>query len=287
VSGRGGRQGRARGRGGEPRERVVGGLHPVRELLRAGRPVDRILVAAGRDDVPVLADIRDLAAGAGIRVEPVDRADLDALTDGLVHQGVVALAPPFAPVPLEDVLARADAAGEAALLVALDGVTDPHNLGSIARTAEAVGAHGLLVPGRRSAGITPTGEKAAAGALAHLPVVVVTNLVRTLGQLHERGVWSLGLDGSASDELAAHPLASEPCVLVVGAEGSGLARLTRERCDALVRLPMRGHVASLNASVAAGIALYELVRQRGGTPEDRRAHRSPSTAARPPREGRP
>jgi 23S rRNA (guanosine2251-2'-O)-methyltransferase len=250
----------------EPRrdERLVAGLHPVRELLRAGQPVRRVLVSASRGSSEVLEDLRSAARAAGVEVEEVDAATIDERAAGLVHQGVLALAPPFPYARLEDVLNRATDADEAPLLVALDGVTDPHNLGSIARTAEAVGAHGLLVPGRRAAGVTPTAEKAAAGALAHLPVVEVTNLVRTLELLHDRGVWSLGLDGDADTDLADHPLASEPCVLVVGAEGAGLARLTRERCDALVRLPMRGQVASLNASVAAAVALYELLRRRRG-----------------------
>ena len=243
-------------------QRVVGGLHPVRELLRAGTPVYRVLVADTRDAGPLVAEIRALADAAHVPVEEVERRSLDEVAEGLVHQGVVAVAPPFAYATLEDVLARAAAAGEAPLLVALDGVTDPHNLGSIARTAEAVGAHGLLVPGRRAVGVTPSAEKAAAGALAHLPVVAVGNLVRALGTLSDRGVWSLGLDGDAEVALAEHPLAGEPCVLVVGAEGAGLARLTRDRCDALVRLPMRGRVGSLNASVAAAVALYELLRRR-------------------------
>jgi 23S rRNA (guanosine2251-2'-O)-methyltransferase len=241
----------------------VGGLHPVRELLRAGQPIDRILVSSSRGGSPVLADLRRAAREAGVPVDEVDPTAIDDRAAGLIHQGVIALAPPFPYARLAEVLTRAERAAEAPLLVALDGITDPHNLGSIARTAEAVGVHGLLVPSRRAAGVTPTAEKAAAGALAHLPVVAVTNLVRTLADLHERGIWSLGLDGDADTELGDHPLASEPCVLVVGAEGAGLARLTRERCDALVKLPMRGHVGSLNASVAAGVALYELVRRRG------------------------
>jgi 23S rRNA (guanosine2251-2'-O)-methyltransferase len=268
--GRGGRGRANRGDGRHPGgrdtrrgdQRVVGGLHPVRELLRAGQPLHRILVADTRDAGPLVAEIRALADAAHVPVEEVERRSLDAVAEGLVHQGVVAVAPPFAYATLEDVLHRAAAAAEAPLLVALDGVTDPHNLGSIARTAEAVGAHGLLVPGRRAVGVTPSAEKAAAGALAHLPVVAVGNLVRTLGTLSERGVWSLGLDGAAEVTLAEHPLAGEACVLVVGAEGAGLARLTRDRCDALVRLPMRGRVGSLNASVAAAVALYELLRRR-------------------------
>jgi 23S rRNA (guanosine2251-2'-O)-methyltransferase len=246
-------------------ERVVGGLHPVRELLRAGQPVRRILLARGREPSELVDDVRRLAAAAGVPIDRHERGHLDALTGGLVHQGLVALAPPFVYATLDEVLERATAAGEAPLLVALDGITDPHNLGSIARSAEGLGAHGLLVPGRRTVGVTPAAEKAAAGALAHLPVTDVGNLVRALDRLRTRGVWSLGLDGDAEAALADHPLVTEPCVLVVGAEGTGLARLTRERCDALVRLPMQGRVASLNASVAAGIALYELVRARTAT----------------------
>ncbi len=242
-------------------ERLVGGLHPVRELLRAGRPVHRILVAASRRGSDVVAEVHALARERQVPVEEVDRGELDRRAGGLVHQGVLALAPPFPYATLEDVLDR-DGVDGPTLLVALDGVTDPHNLGSIARTAEAVGAAGLIVPGRRAALVTPTVEKAAAGALAHLPVVQVINLARTLGQLHDRGVWSLGLAGDAEVELADHPLVTEPCVLVVGAEGAGLSRLVRDRCDALVRLPMRGQVGSLNASVAAGVALYELLRHR-------------------------
>jgi 23S rRNA (guanosine2251-2'-O)-methyltransferase len=251
------------GRRGIMEDRIVGGLHPVRELLRSEQDVTRLLIAVSRDPILILDEIEALAGERGIPVERHDRPVLDALTDGLVHQGVVALAPPLPVATLSEVLAAAERAGEAPLLVALDGVTDPHNLGSIARTAEAVGAHGLLVPERRAAGITPSAEKAAAGALAHLPVVPITNLARTLRELHEAGVWSIGLDGDAEVAIADHPLASEPCVLVVGAEGSGLARLTRDRCDALVRLPMRGRVGSLNASVAAAVALYTLLDRRG------------------------
>ena len=221
-----------------------------------------LLLASGREPDAATSELLDLARAAGVKVRTVERGQLDDATEGLVHQGVVAVAPPFGTVTLAQVLERAATAGEPPLLVALDGVTDPHNLGSIARTAEAVGAHGLLLPGRRTASVTPVVEKAAAGALAHLPVAEVGNLVRALGQLGEAGVWSLGLHGDAEVALADHPLAGEACVLVVGAEGAGLSRLTRERCDALVRLPMRGRVGSLNASVAAAVALYELRRQR-------------------------
>jgi len=243
--------------------RAVHGIHPVRELLRAGRPVHEVLVAVGRGQGGAVEEIAALASAAGVAVRHTDVDELERLAPGAVHQGVIALAPPFPLVDIDRLLAHAAASGRAPLLVAVDGVTDPHNLGSIARTAEAVGAHGLILPDRRSAPITPVVEKAAAGALAHLPVAGVINLVRALEALGKAGVWSVGLEGEADATLAGHPLASGPVVLVVGAEGGGLTRLVRERCDALVRLPMHGRVGSLNASVAAAVALYTLLDARG------------------------
>jgi 23S rRNA (guanosine2251-2'-O)-methyltransferase len=233
------------------------GRHPVRELLRAGRPLHLIRVAEERDADDLLDEVLALAAEARVRVEQVPRERLDELAPDLVHQGVVATAPPFPYSDLAGAIAAADRAGEAPLLVCLDSITDPHNLGAIARSAEAVGAHALLVPGRRSAGVTPVAEKAAAGALAHLRVVPIGNLVRTLQRLSaDHGIWSVGLDGDAPGAIAESRLLTEPLCLVIGAEGAGLARLTREACDELVSLPMRGRVGSLNASVAAGVALY-------------------------------
>ncbi len=243
-------------------QRVVHGIHPVRELLRAGRPVQQVVVATTRGQGGAVEEIVALAASAGVSVRHADADELERLAPGAVHQGVVALAPPFPLVDVDRLLAHAAASGRPALFVAVDGVTDPHNLGSIARSAEAVGAHGLILPDRRSAPITPVVEKAAAGALAHLPVAGVTNLVRALEGLGRAGVWSVGLDGEADVTLEGHPLAAGPVVLVVGAEGGGLTRLVRERCDALVRLPMQGRVGSLNASVAAGVALYTLLSAR-------------------------
>lgn len=240
--------------------RVVPGVHPVRELLRADAPVAAVHVAAGREDTDEIAAIRELAEGAGAAVHVVGREELDGLAGGVTHQGVVAVGPPYRYRDVDELL-NADG-GQPTLLVALDEVTDPHNLGSIARTAEAVGADGLVVPGRRTVGVTPAAEKTAAGALAHLPVARVTNLVRTLGALGDRHVWSIGLDAAGRTAVADCELFTEPLVLVVGAEGRGLSRLTRERCDLLVSLPMRGRIASLNASVAAGIALYEIRRRR-------------------------
>ena len=243
------------------------GVHPVRELLRAGRRIHEVVLAEERGTSAAVAEIERLATEAGVAVRTARPGEIERLAPGAVHQGVLAVAPTFPLVDLDRLLAHAEASGRPPLLVAVDGVTDPHNLGSIARTAEAVGAHGLVLPDRRSAPVTPVVEKSAAGALAHLPVAGVTNLVRSLAELAKAGVWSLGLDGEAEAELAGHPLASGPVVLVVGAEGDGLSRLVRERCDALVRLPMLGRVGSLNASVAAGVALYTLLAARSGGPE--------------------
>lgn len=250
------------GRSGAP-YRLVVGVHPVRELLRSSQPVLEVHVAAGRHHGAAVAEIQQLAHDRGVAA-PVG-AMLPTDAEGLVHQGVVALAPPFPYADLDEVLDTARHRGGVPCLVALDGVTDPQNLGSIARTAEATGCAGLLVPARRSASVTPGAEKAAAGALAHLPVVRVTNLVRALRQLGQHGVWSVGLDADADVDVADVDLFTEPVVLVVGAEGRGLARLTRDACDLLCRLPLLGQVASLNASVAAGVALYEVVRRRAAT----------------------
>lgn len=243
--------------------RLVVGLHPVRELLRAGAELLGIEIAEGRDGSPVLDEIVALAAERGIEVHRTDRSELDRRVGDLVHQGVVATAPPFPYASIDQVLDRLErSGGEPAFLVALDHVTDPHNLGSVARTAEAVGAHALLVPERRASGVTPVVEKAAAGALAHLPLVQVTNLARTLRELGRRSVWSIGLEADVPDSIYDSELLTEPIVLVIGAEGEGLARLTAERCDQLVHLPMSGRIGSLNASVAAAVALFEVRRRR-------------------------
>lgn len=252
---RGGGQGR-RGGGGDGGDRVVAGVHPVRELLRAGATVRRVVVDADRSRTPEVVEVLDLARTGGVRVDQVDRDDIDQMAEGLVHQGVVAVAPAFPYADLKAVLARAE--GRRGLIVALDGITDPHNVGSIARTAEAVGADAMIVPSRRASGITPTVEKTAAGALAHLPVVRVTNLVRALEQCKQSGFWVVGLDADGEVTARDCGLLDESVVVVVGSEGRGLAHLSQVVCDQLVQLPMIGRVGSLNASVAAAVAMYEV-----------------------------
>ncbi|MDX1659216.1 MAG: 23S rRNA (guanosine(2251)-2'-O)-methyltransferase RlmB [Nitriliruptorales bacterium] len=244
-----------------PSRRVVVGLHPVRELLRAGREVHEIHIADSRGGSDTLDDIVRLAGERGVVVHESPRDRVDDLGEGLVHQGVVAFAPPFRYATLDEAIAAVPD-DEPALFVALDRITDPMNLGSIARTAEAAGAHGVIVPERRAAGVTPTVEKAAAGALAHLALVQVVNFVRALRTLGEAGIWSVGLDGDAPSSLYDSPLLTEPLVLVAGSEGKGLARSSHVQCDVVVSLPMRGQVGSLNASVATAVALFEVVRAR-------------------------
>lgn len=245
-----------------PSGRRVVGVHAVAALLEADTEVRRIRVAADRRRSAALRRLLEAAERRGVPVEWCDRRTLDQLAPGLVHQGVVADAPPFPYLGLDALVARLRGP-EPALVVALDGVTDPHNLGAIARTAEAVGAHGLLLPTRRAAPVTATAEKAAAGALAFLPVVRAASLPAALRRLGEVGLWRVGLDADGPTTIYDCPLWTEPVVLTVGSEGRGLRRTTRLDLDAIVRLPTVGRTRTLNASVAAAVALYEVLRRRG------------------------
>ena len=241
---------------------LIYGRNPVVEALRAGNEVDKIYVAAGIGEVPVIEEIKRRARAARVPIQQIDRRALDRMTDGGVHQGVVAEVADFGYVTLDDLLARAGEANEPPLLLLLDSIQDPHNLGALMRTAEAVGAHGVVIPKHRAAGITPTVVKASAGAAEYLPVAQVTNLARAIDDLKKQGVWIAGLDAAgtkAYDEVDW----KGPMAIVVGAEGAGLGRIIAERCDFLVRLPMRGHVDSLNAAVAGSIVLYHAWRKRG------------------------
>jgi len=190
------------------------------------------------------------------------KPELDRLTDGAVHQGVAIQVPPYAYADSEDLLDLAESSGTAPLVVALDGVTDPRNLGAVLRSAGAFGAHGVIVPERRAAGVTAAAWKVSAGAAARVPVARVTNLVRTLDAYRSAGCYVVGLDGGGDVPIAELPFATDPLVLVVGSEGKGLSRLVREHCDAIASIPIASAVESLNAGVAAGIALYEVARRR-------------------------
>lgn len=240
---------------------LIWGRHPVDEALRSGRAVKRLYLARGLRPAEGLAQTLALAQERGVIIEEMDRSHLDLLTGTSRHQGIAARVSPLPPADVQDILDLAARRQEPPLILALDSVQDPQNLGTLLRTAEAVGAHGVILPKHRAAGITGAVVKASAGAAQWLTVAEVTNLVRALRELKEKGVWVMGLDMEgtiAYDEVDA----SLPLVLVVGSESRGLGRLVREQCDFVARLPMRGHVESLNAAVAGSIVLYQLWRQR-------------------------
>jgi 23S rRNA (guanosine2251-2'-O)-methyltransferase len=238
------------------------GRNSVLEALRARRVIRRVLIADGAHGLEgLVAEAR----GTRVRYEIVDRRELDRRA-GDHHQGVVAEADPFQYSHSDDLLADAEQRGEPPLLLALDSLQDPQNFGTLLRTAQAVGAHGVLVPEHRAVGVTPAVSNASAGAVEHLRVARVTNLARTLGQLKARGVWVYGLTVDANTPYWEADL-SGPAALVVGSEGSGLGRLVRETCDMLVSIPMApGAIQSLNASVAASLVLYDAFRQRHERP---------------------
>ena len=240
-------------------DNLLVGRNPIREALKAGRSIEKMLVAQGELSGSA-KEIVAKAKEAGIVVQFVDRARLDAVYQN--HQGMLAYLSAAAYQTLDDILALAQSKDEAPFIVALDGVTDPHNLGAIIRSAECCGAHGVIIPERRSAGLNPAAVKAAAGALTYLPVAKVGNLSRTLAELKEKGLWVIGCDMSGSDILKADLTGS--VVVVIGSEGEGVSRLVLEGCDRVVSIPLKGQIASLNASVAAGIALYEVMRTRSG-----------------------
>ena len=232
----------------------------MREALEAGRAFDRILIAKGRQDTRV-EEIVQLARGRDIAVRFEDRGQLDRLAATKDHQGVVALVAARAASSLDEIVANAKKENVQGLIVLLDGVEDPHNLGAVIRTALAVGAHGVVIPERRAAGLTDTVARASAGALAHLPVAKVTNLVRAMEELKEAGYWLVGLDEEGEKNYTEIDYLS-PTAIVLGSEGKGLHDLTKKRCDFVVSLPTVGPVKSLNVSVATGVVLFEAIRQR-------------------------
>ncbi|BCU07263.1 23S rRNA (guanosine(2251)-2'-O)-methyltransferase RlmB [Allochromatium tepidum] len=239
----------------------VGGIHSVRAALKFGAEgVDEVWLERLRRDRR-LQELADLAREAGIRLRQVERAELERAAAGVNHQGVLAWVRVPSSRTESDLTALLDRLDVPPFLLLLDEVQDPHNLGACLRTAEAVGVQAVIAPKDNAVGLTPVVCKVASGAAETLPYVQVTNLARVMDALKERGIWLTGTAGEASDELYAADLTG-PLGLVMGAEGSGLRRLTRERCDRLVRLPMCGRVESLNVSVAAGVCLYEALRQR-------------------------
>ncbi|MFT4108059.1 23S rRNA (guanosine(2251)-2'-O)-methyltransferase RlmB [Propionicimonas sp.] len=238
------------------------GRNPVLEALQAGLPVRRAYVADGVERDDRLRDILTFAAEHGIPLLQATRPELDRLTGGGVHQGVALQLPPFEYADADDVLADALDSDTPGLVVACDSITDPRNLGAIIRSAAAFGAHGVVIPERRSAQMTAAAWKTSAGAAARVPVAQVTNLNRALRAYADAGFTVVGLAGGSETDVAGFPGIDGPVLLVVGSEGEGLARLVRENCDVLVNIPITSAVESLNASVAAAIALYEISRSR-------------------------
>ena len=243
----------------EPMENnLLVGRNPIREALKAGRDIEKLLVARG-ELIGSAREIVGMARDAKIVVQEVARERLDAMAPN--HQGLIAVASAYSYKTVEDMLALAKERGEAPFLVILDGVTDPHNLGAIIRSAECVGAHGVIIPERRAVGLTPSAVKASAGAVEHIPVAKEVNLTRTIERLKKEGVWVYGAAMKGEDFRKVD--FSGPAALVIGSEGEGISRLVMENCDRLVSLPIKGQLDSLNASVAAGVLLYAMMGARG------------------------
>ena len=242
-------------------DRIIAGRNPVLELLKTEEPVDRILLQKG-ERTGSAGRIAALAREKGIPVKDVAKEKLDALCPGVSHQGVAAVAAAFRYAEVDDLFAAAESRGEAPFFVLCDGIEDPHNLGAIIRTADAAGAHGVIIPRRHGAGLTAAAVKSSAGAAAHVPVARVANLAACVDALKERGIWVYAADMGGRDWCGVDY--GGGAALIVGGEGEGVSRLLREKSDVIVGLPMYGKVNSLNASVAAALVLYEIARQRHG-----------------------
>ena len=239
---------------------IIEGRNAVTEALRAGTPIDKIFLARGETD-SALAHIAAAARDKGIVVVECDRKKLDFMSRTHSHQGVIAQAAVREYASVDDILNAAREKGEPPLIVVCDELSDPHNLGAVIRTAECAGAHGVIIPKRRSAGLTAVVAKTSAGAVSHIPVARVPNLPALLKELKDEGVWVFGT-AADGDRVLYDAALKGPAAIVIGSEGDGMGRLVRETCDFLVRIPMKGKLNSLNASAAAAILLYEAVRQR-------------------------
>ncbi len=243
--------------------RVIYGLNPVRELLRAeSAEISELWLLEGGTRGATCADLERLARNAGAQLRSAPRQKLDRLAGTDRHQGIVAVVADFRYADLDQLLAAAKASGRPPLLVVLDGVEDPHNLGAIIRSALALGAHGVVIPKDRAVGVTPAVAKASAGAVERLPVARVTNIAQAIEALKGEGIWSVALAADAEKDLGDHDLCG-PTALVLGSEGEGLRPLVRKTCDLAARIPMLGDLDSLSVSASAAVALYETARQRG------------------------
>ncbi len=244
----------------EINENQLEGRNALTEALRSGRTIDKVFIAAGETD-RALQHLAAQAKEAGAVVVPVDRRKLDAMSTTRSHQGVIALAAAREYFSIDDILETAAERGEAPLIVICDELSDPHNLGAIIRSAECAGAHGIIIPKRRSVGLTATVAKASAGAVEYMKVAKVTNITAAIEELKEKGVWIFGTAAEGSIPMYRADLTG-PAASVIGNEGDGMSQLVRKNCDMLVHIPMKGKITSLNASAAASILLYEAVRQR-------------------------
>lgn len=241
----------------EPAAGAVIGRNAVRELLKSGREIDKLFVRRGDREGSIVVLIA-MAKEAGVPVVEVEKNKLDELSGGANHQGIVAMAAEKSYCELEDILALAEERGEAPLIVIADGITDPYNLGSVIRCAEGVGAHGLVIPKRRAAGLTPLVTKASAGAVEHLLIAKVTNITAAIEQLQSKGVWVYAADMEGQNYYDTD--FSGPCAIVMGSEGEGISRLVLEKCDFKVTIPMYGKVNSFNVATAAAVLLAEASR---------------------------
>jgi len=240
---------------------VLAGPHAVRATLRAGRrQVHKVYLSHERTPRPEIHEIASLCDQRGVPIESSSSARLAALAEGIPHQGVVAQVGPYPLAELDAMLEAAHRRDELSLLLALDGIQDPHNLGAILRTADAVGVHGVILPSNRAAGVTPTVSRVSAGAVEYLLVSQCVNLARALGQLKDEGLWVVGIEQHLEARDLWEVVFDMPTVLLLGSEGAGMRRLTLETCDILASIPMAGHVGSLNVSVAASLALYTAAR---------------------------
>lgn len=244
-----------------PREDLIIGRNAVSEALRSGRAIDTLLVARGERNGSIgriIAECRD----NGVVVKEVDRKKLDLMCGGAVHQGIAAYAASHEYASIDDIFALAEERGEKPFIIICDELEDPHNLGAVIRTAEATGAHGVIIPKRRNASLSYVVGKASAGAIEYVPVARVSNIAQTIDELKEKGIWFYAADMDGEDWCSVNY--DGGVGLVIGSEGRGISRLVKEKCDFIVSMPMKGKINSLNASVAAGVLMYEVARQRAG-----------------------
>lgn len=241
----------------QPAANIIVGRNPVTEALKSGREIDKLLVSATEGSmIKILAQAKE----KGIPVMKVEKAALDRIAPGQAHQGVAAYISPYEYAELDDIFAKADAAGEEPFIIILDNLEDPHNLGAIMRTAECAGAHGIIIPKRRACGLTDVVAKASAGAIEYMPCVKVTNIAQTIEELKEKGIWVAACDMGGQEYYKAD--LTGKLAVVVGSEGFGISKLVREKCDFVVSMPMLGKITSLNASNAAAVIIYEVRKQR-------------------------